>query len=250
MLRRIWLPEKPSVSPFRKGITKISSPLGVPDLQAESSKNDSSTFVEEAFWGVEKLSFLAIPGESELDYWSWVWHCILSFLLMVEFQWFLMELSVLPGNNLAIIAHLLPYLNWLSHTVCEPAQSLHLPCQSTDPCLCQGSGDYATSPCTACLSFQEAALRCSSSFLHRSLWPTVIPSRLITSSESGFKYPGSLDQVWIKNFLPAMQALHVSTVLQEWSYLFPVFCTELLDKLLQFFVLLRCPPVLLGQSWR
>ena len=229
MLLRMWLPEKPSVSPFRKGITKISSPLGVPDLQAESSRKDSSTFAEDAFWGVEKLSFLAIPGESELDYWSWVWHCILIFLFMVEFQWFLMELSVLPGNNLAIMAHLLPYLNWLSHTVCEPAQSLHLPDRSSGPCWCQDSDGCATSTCTACRSCQATALQCSSSFLHRSLWPTVIPDRLIPSSESGFKYPGSFDQVWVKHFLPAVQALHVSTVLQEWSYLFPVFCTELLD---------------------
>ena len=30
---------------------------------------------------------------------------------MVEFQWFLMALSVRPGMYLAISAHLLPYLN-------------------------------------------------------------------------------------------------------------------------------------------
>jgi len=105
---------------FKKGITKISYPLEFPDLQADSSKNDSSILDGNRFWGVEKFSFLAIPGESSSDYSPGVWDCILSFLLIVEFQWFLMELSVLPGRSLAIMAHLLPYLYTLFLTACEP----------------------------------------------------------------------------------------------------------------------------------
>lgn len=32
--------------------------------------------------------------------------------LSVEFQWFLIALSVLPGNSLAIDAHLFPWIAW------------------------------------------------------------------------------------------------------------------------------------------
>lgn len=36
----------------------------------------------------------------------------LIFLLIVEFQWFLIELSVLPGKRDDILAHLFPYIEW------------------------------------------------------------------------------------------------------------------------------------------
>jgi hypothetical protein len=81
-------------------------------------KGDSSNRSEVTFCGVEKLSFFAIPLNSALDSTS-CWFCSLRFLLMVEFQWFLMELSVLPGRHLAMSAHLLPNLYYTTGTSCE-----------------------------------------------------------------------------------------------------------------------------------
>ena len=52
------------------------------------------------------LTFLLYQNDFEVCTMS------LSFLLMVELKWFLMELSVLPFRNLAISAHLFPYYRW------------------------------------------------------------------------------------------------------------------------------------------
>jgi hypothetical protein len=40
------------------------------------------------------------------------WMNSLILRLIVEFQWFLMALSVLPGKNFAMIAHLFPRLGY------------------------------------------------------------------------------------------------------------------------------------------
>ena len=105
-----------TVSPSR-GITSTSSPWEELARQADSSKKVSSS-LEDCFWGVEKFSCLATYCSSvgEEDSWGF-WRR--SFLLIVEFQWFLMELSVLPGRSLAICAHLFPYLNGNTVTFCE-----------------------------------------------------------------------------------------------------------------------------------
>mmetsp|Transcript_10202 Transcript_10202/g.42346 ORF Transcript_10202/g.42346 Transcript_10202/m.42346 type:complete len:251 (+) Transcript_10202:1704-2456(+) len=47
-----------------------------------------------------------------------------AFFLKVEFQWFLMALSVLPGSILAISAHLLPWILWASSRVLS-SSSVH-----------------------------------------------------------------------------------------------------------------------------
>lgn len=150
-----------------RGMTRMSSPLTVPVLQADSKIEDYLFQIpEDCFWGVEKFSFLASPGiscESSGESESWeVFN--LSFLLMVEFQWFLMELSVRPGSNLAIRAHLFPNLNDSSFTVCEPKRWFHLLHRSNAPCRYRDWGDCAIAICTACLYVQEVVWRCSSSF--------------------------------------------------------------------------------------
>jgi hypothetical protein len=40
-----------------------------------------------------------------------------TFFFIVEFQWFLIELSVLPGNILVIYAHLLPWAIWAKNKI-------------------------------------------------------------------------------------------------------------------------------------
>lgn len=48
----------------------------------------------------------------------------LSLLLMVLFQWFLMQLSVLPGRNFAMMAHLFPKELWANKSVLS-SSSVH-----------------------------------------------------------------------------------------------------------------------------
>ena len=98
------------------GITRMSSPPGPPDLQAESNTKVSSKLRGASFLGVEKTNFLAMPLSSSLELLACEFFRR-NLRLMVEFQWFLMELSVRPGSNLAICAHLLPYLHLLSLTL-------------------------------------------------------------------------------------------------------------------------------------
>jgi hypothetical protein len=50
---------------------------------------------------------------------------VLNFRFIVEFQWFLMWLSVLPGRSLLINAHLLPYMRYAWINVIS-SSSVHL----------------------------------------------------------------------------------------------------------------------------
>ena len=51
--------------PLSRGMTRMSSPLAVPVLQADSRIRDSLFHTpDDCFLGVEKLSFLASPGIS------------------------------------------------------------------------------------------------------------------------------------------------------------------------------------------
>ena len=52
--------------------------------------------------------------------------CFFSFHFMVELKWFLMWLSVLPGRNLAISAHLLPKSLW-AFIMISSSLSVHFP---------------------------------------------------------------------------------------------------------------------------
>ena len=53
--------------------------------------------------------------------------------------------------------------------------------------------------------------------------------------------PRTLDERWIQNLLPAVETLHISSVLEAFSDSFPVFGTHLLHKLLQLLVLQEKP---------
>jgi len=77
------------------------------------------------------------------------------FLFIVEFQWFFIALSVRPGKNLAIIAHLLPYLSIIDDTSNAPALSCDPLRHSTSLCWCQDSSDCATFLGTVFLFFLE-----------------------------------------------------------------------------------------------
>ncbi len=106
------------------------------NLRAYSSPVEwSFQSIDFGFSGVVKLSLWTI-GSSEHS--SCKLLCILNFRFIVEFQWFLMALSVLPGNHLAIKAHLFPTLLTHTFTFCAPRWSPRLTIQSNATFLYQG----------------------------------------------------------------------------------------------------------------
>jgi hypothetical protein len=77
----------------------------------------------------------------------------------VEFQWFFIELSVLPGKHLAIKAHLFPNLNYDSYTLCELKLSFCLIPPSTVTFVFMDSNGYAIVRGIASLFFREDVWR-------------------------------------------------------------------------------------------
>lgn len=69
----------------------------------------------EYYFGVTKLISCIVFLSNSYDYSQLKVLAIIpifNFLLIVEFQWFLMQLSVLPGKNLEMMAHLFPWILW------------------------------------------------------------------------------------------------------------------------------------------
>lgn len=156
-----------------------------------------------------------------------------------------MELSVLPGSNFAICAHLLPYL----HPTCVTAYVLERwsdpPPPSICPCWCPGWDGCASALDTASRSCPAGAWPRSSNFLGRGFWPAPVLVSLLPLSLLRSHYPWSLYQSRVQHFLPPMQALHIRSLLQKRGNFFPVSSPVLLHQQLQFLVLGWRPPVLL-----
>lgn len=59
-------------------------------------------------------------------------------------------------------------------------------------------------------------------------------------------YPGSLDELGVEDLLPAVEALHVSSVDEEAGNTLPVSGAKLIHELLKLIIFLGCPPSLLS----
>lgn len=71
----------------------------------------SSNLIREAS---DRLNFFIIVS---LKYWSKAFYISNNFFFILEFQWFLMVLSVLPSKTLAISAHLLPFPRCIKYKI-------------------------------------------------------------------------------------------------------------------------------------
>ena len=109
----------------------------------------------------------------EMEGWrGWLWNILRQ---IVEFQWFLMALSVRPGRNLEINAHLLPNLNKSTVTFGGIKLWFDLLAQSISVSLFQGLNDCAIFLCTVFPLFPASVWRLrSSSLLHYDSLTTLV----------------------------------------------------------------------------
>lgn len=162
---------------------------------------------------------------------------------MVEFQWFLIALSVLPGSHLAIRAHRLPSLIksrfyfLCASIIALSYYSVHLYFLiSGFKWLC-----HLSLHCFPILPGRFLAI-------YVQFFAPCFITRLITSSSSYFVYlritfyPWTFNKFRVQYFLPSMQALHISTIMKITGNSFPIFRSELINQLFELIILLLCPP--------
>ena len=134
---------------------------------------------------------------------------------MVEFQWFLMALSVRPGRNLAMIAQRLPRLRQRS------VQAVRLHDRDVfflGPALFLDVGVQVVVPALAALLADAAGQLLRD---ERPVLRPVVPDHLLHQLVLILR-PGPLHQARVQHLLPAVQALHVGAVAEKACDLLPV----------------------------
>ncbi len=190
-------------------------------------------------------SFLAIGCSSSSK--STSLPIIRSLRFIVEFQWFFIALSVLPGSHLAIRAHLLPTLHSnYNYFLCASIIAISYSyvhrsfLMSGFRWLC-----HRSLHCLPILPGKFFAMKLQ-------FFGPCSPTRRMTSSSSSRvfllrqNYPWTFDELGVEDLLPAMEALDVSSLLEKSSNAFPISGTMFVDKLFEFFVFFLGPPSLLN----
>ena len=137
------------------------------------------------------------------------------FRFIVEFQWFLMALSVLPGKNLAMMAQRFPSLLRRSlHPVRLHYRDILF---LRPPLFLDVRVQVVVPPLPALLPDPSWQFLCNERPVLRPVDADHLSDYLI------FLFaPRSLHQSRVQNFLPPVKALHITTVPEELGDLFPV----------------------------